>query len=42
LFISRLTSIGFILADPNGRGMMVVVGFDTSASSVITDFVRNG
>ena len=27
-------------ADPNDRGMMDVVGFDTSAPAVIADFVR--
>jgi 60 kDa SS-A/Ro ribonucleoprotein len=37
-----MTSSGFTLADPNDRGMMDVVGFDTSAPAVIADFVRNG
>jgi 60 kDa SS-A/Ro ribonucleoprotein len=36
-----MTSNGFTLADPNDRGMMDVVGFDTSAPAVIADFVRN-
>lgn len=27
--------------DPNDRGMMDVVGFDTSAPAVISDFIRN-
>ena len=31
---------GFTLADPNDRGMMDVVGFDTTAPAVIADFVR--
>ena len=35
-----LTSNGFTLADPNDRGMLDVVGFDTSAPAVIADFVR--
>ena len=35
-----MTSNGFTLADPNDRGMMDVVGFDTSAPAVIADFVR--
>ena len=35
-----MTSNGFTLADPNDRGMMDVVGFDTSAPAVIVDFVR--
>ena len=36
-----MTSNGFTLADPNDRGMMDVVGFDTSAPAVIADFVRS-
>ena len=36
-----LTSNGFTIADPNDRGMLDVVGFDTSAPAVIADFVRN-
>jgi 60 kDa SS-A/Ro ribonucleoprotein len=35
-----LTSNGFTLADPNDRGMLDVVGFDTSVPAVIADFVR--
>jgi 60 kDa SS-A/Ro ribonucleoprotein len=35
-----MTSNGFTLADPNDRGMLDVVGFDTSAPAVISDFVR--
>ena len=35
-----MTSNGFTLADPDDRGMMDVVGFDTSAPAVITDFIR--
>jgi len=35
-----MTSNGFTLADPNDRGMMDVVGFDTTAPAVIADFVR--
>ena len=38
--IVGMTSNGFTLADPNDRGMMDVVGFDTSAPAVIADFVR--
>ena len=37
-----MTSNGFTLADPNDRGMLDVVGFDTSAPAVIADFIRNG
>ena len=36
-----MTSNGFTLADPNDRGTLDVVGFDTSAPAVIADFVRN-
>jgi 60 kDa SS-A/Ro ribonucleoprotein len=35
-----MTSNGFTLADPNDRGMMDVVGFDTSVPAVIANFVR--
>ena len=36
-----MTSNGFTIADPNDRGMLDVVGFDTTAPSVIADFVRS-
>lgn len=36
-----MTSNGFTLADPNDRGMLDVVGFDTTAPAVIADFVRS-
>jgi 60 kDa SS-A/Ro ribonucleoprotein len=36
-----MTSNGFTIADPNDRGMLDVVGFDTSAPAVIADFIRN-
>jgi len=36
-----MTSNGFTLADPNDRGMMDVVGFDTNVPAVIADFVRS-
>jgi 60 kDa SS-A/Ro ribonucleoprotein len=35
-----MTSNGFTIADPNDKGMMDVVGFDTAAPSVIADFAR--
>jgi len=35
-----MTSNGFTLADPNDRGMLDVVGFDTSVPVVVSDFVR--
>lgn len=36
-----MTSNSFTLADPDDRGMMDVVGFDTTAPAVIADFVRS-
>jgi 60 kDa SS-A/Ro ribonucleoprotein len=36
-----MTSNGFTIADPNDRGMLDVVGFDTTAPTVIADFVRS-
>ena len=36
-----MTSNGFSIADPNDRGMMDVVGFDTTAPAVIADFIRS-
>ncbi len=35
-----MTSNGFTLADPNDRGMLDAVGFDTSVPAVISDVVR--
>ncbi len=35
-----MTSNGFTLADPNDRGMLDVIGFDTTVPAVIADFVR--
>jgi 60 kDa SS-A/Ro ribonucleoprotein len=35
-----MTSNGFTIADPNDRGMLDVVGFDSSVPAVISDFVR--
>jgi 60 kDa SS-A/Ro ribonucleoprotein len=36
-----MTSNGFTIADPNDRGMLDVVGFDTTAPALIADFVRS-
>ncbi|HTI98840.1 MAG TPA: TROVE domain-containing protein [Dongiaceae bacterium] len=36
-----MTSNGFTLADPNDRGMLDVVGFDTATPAVIANFVRD-
>jgi len=35
-----MTSNGFTLVDPNDRGMLDVVGFDTTVPAVISDFIR--
>ena len=35
-----ITSSGFTLADPNDRGMLDVVGFDTTVPAVISDVIR--
>ena len=35
-----MTSNGFTLAEANDRGMLDVVGCDTSVPAVISDFVR--
>jgi 60 kDa SS-A/Ro ribonucleoprotein len=36
-----MTSNGFTIADPNDRGMLDIVGFDTSAPAAIADFIRS-
>jgi 60 kDa SS-A/Ro ribonucleoprotein len=36
-----MTANGFTLADPHDRGMLDLVGFDTSVPAVIADFVRS-
>jgi 60 kDa SS-A/Ro ribonucleoprotein len=38
--VAGRTSNGFTLADPKDRGMLDVVGFDTSVPAVIANFVR--
>jgi len=40
LVVVGMTSNGFSLADPNDAGMLDVVGFDSSAPSVMADFIR--
>ena len=39
--VAGMTSNGFTLADPNDRGMLDVVGFDTSAPAVTADLFRD-
>jgi 60 kDa SS-A/Ro ribonucleoprotein len=36
-----MTSNGFTIADPNDRGMLDVVGFDTTVPAIIADFFRD-
>jgi 60 kDa SS-A/Ro ribonucleoprotein len=40
LIVVGMTSSGFSIADPNDGGMLDVVGFDSSAPSLIADFAR--
>ncbi|MEZ5391614.1 MAG: hypothetical protein R2724_01780 [Bryobacterales bacterium] len=40
LVVVGMISNGFSIADPEDAGMLDVVGFDTAAPSVITDFAR--
>jgi 60 kDa SS-A/Ro ribonucleoprotein len=40
LVVVGMTSNGFTIADPNDAGMLDVVGFDSSAPPVISDFAR--
>ena len=40
LVVAGMTSTGFTLADPNDAGMLDVVGFDTTAPSVIADLAK--
>lgn len=41
LVVVGMTATGFSIADPNDPGMLDVVGFDTAAPNVISDFTRN-
>jgi 60 kDa SS-A/Ro ribonucleoprotein len=40
LMVVGMTSNGFTIADPNDAGMMDVVGFDSAAPQVISNFAR--
>lgn len=40
LIVVGMTSNGFTIADPNDNGMLDVVGFDTAAPQIMTDFAR--
>jgi 60 kDa SS-A/Ro ribonucleoprotein len=38
--VCAMVSNGFTIADPNDRGMLDVVGFDTATPQLISDFAR--
>ena len=40
LIVVGMVANRFSIADPNDAGMMDVVGFDTSAPQLMTDFVK--
>jgi 60 kDa SS-A/Ro ribonucleoprotein len=40
LVVVGMTSNGFSIADPDDKGMLDCVGFDTSTPNVISDFIR--
>jgi len=40
LVVVGMTATRFSIADPNDRGMIDVVGFDTAAPEMISDFIR--
>lgn len=40
MIVVGMTSTGFSIADPTDAGSLDVVGFDTAAPGVISDFVR--
>ena len=41
LIVVGMTSTGFSIADPKDTGMMDVVGFDSAAPEVMSNFIRN-
>lgn len=41
LCVVGMTATGFTIADPNDAGMMDVVGFDTAAPQIMSDFARS-
>jgi 60 kDa SS-A/Ro ribonucleoprotein len=41
LIVVAMTSTGFTIADPNDKGMLDVVGFDTSAPNIISNFIAS-
>ena len=40
LIVVGMTSNGFSIADPNDKGMLDIVGFDTAAPNIMADFTR--
>jgi len=41
LVVVGMTSTGFTIADPSDAGMLDVVGFDSAAPQVISDFSKD-
>lgn len=41
LIVVGMESNGFTIANPNDKGMLDVVGFDTATPNVISEFIRN-
>ena len=42
LVVVGMTSTGFSISDPSDKGMLDVVGFDTSTPGLISEFIRMG
>jgi len=42
LVVVGMAANNFSIADPNDAGMMDMVGFDTAAPAVMSDFIREG
>ncbi len=40
LIVTAMAGTEFTIADPNDRGMLDVVGFDSSAPAIMSDFIR--
>lgn len=42
MIVVGMTSTGFTIADPNDKGMLDVVGFDTNVPALISEFIQGG
>lgn len=42
LIVNAMASNGFSIADPTDRNMLDVVGFDTAAPQIVSEFIRDG